>query len=441
MSVLARLGAAGRRNTPAAALLALLLAPVTPRAQAPAPAEPAPWLTGRAHLEWIAAVRVLEPAETTLNPGNRTFRVPDLVLLTEVRPDLRLDAGNRLRLVVRPHWRGASEHVWPDGLPHGERTAGEATLTEAFLAWQPRDWLAVTYGLQNFQWGPAELVSPSNRVFHEVGLFRDPLYYVRGRHLARVNVSAGRQWSLVALAELGDNGERAFREGEHFERAGQVKLEYAAARGGRYAGVTAGARAGEPPWLGEYGEVALGEAWALYVDAAHHRASQAWYPVATGPFRASFDRVLRDDRGLRTFAVAGLRYTFAGGTEVRGEYLYQDAGWSAGAFDLGALAVASAATPEAVNRWLTPGLELTGRRFVLASTRTRELPPARRLSLQGRYLRSLTDGSGVAFVTGSFDASDAVVVFASGTLTHGDEFAEFTRVAHATIVAGFVRSW
>jgi hypothetical protein len=420
---------------------ALLLAPAGAAAQAPAPADAPPWLTGRAHLEWIAAVRGLAPAETALNPGNRTFRVPDLVLVTEVRPDLRLDAGNRLRLVVRPRWRGTSEHVWPDGLPHDERTEGEATLTEAFLAWQPRDWLSVTYGLQNFQWGPAELLSPSNRLFHEVGLFRDPLYYVRGRHLARVNLSAGRQWSLVALAELGDNGEPAFREGEHFGRAGQVKLEYAAAAGGRYVGVTAGARAGEPPWVGEYGELGIGEAWALYADAVHQRGSQAWYPVATAPFRAAFDRPHRGDEGLRTLAVAGVRYSFAGGTEVRGEYVHQDAGWSEEAFDLGALAVASEATPQAVNRWLTPGLELTGRRFVLASVRTRELPPARRLSLQGRYLRSLTDGSGVAFVTGSFDASDAVVVFASGSLTHGDEFAEFTRLARATIVAGFVRSW
>jgi hypothetical protein len=314
-------------------------------------------------------------------------------------------------------------------------------MTELFLAWQPRDWIAVTYGLQNFQWGPAELFSPSNRVFHEVGLFRDPLYYVRGRHLARVNVSAGRQWSLVALAELGDNGEPAFREGEHFGRSGQVKFEFARASGGSYFGMTAGGRIGEPPWFGEYAEVALGEAWAVYLDASHQHGSQAWYPVSLDPFRAGFVRTQQDDTTLRTLAVAGVRYTFVSGTEVRAEYLHQDAGWSSRQSDLGALAVASDGTQQAVDRWLRPGLELTGRRFVLASTRAADLPPGQRLSVQARYLHSLTDASGIGFVTGSLEASDAVVAFASGSLAHGAVFAEFTRVARATLVAGLVWSW
>ena len=51
-------------------------------------------------------------------------------------------------------------------------------------------------------------------------------------------------WSLVALAELGDNGEPDFNAGEPFRRQGQAKFEYAAPAGTWYLGVTGGARQG-----------------------------------------------------------------------------------------------------------------------------------------------------------------------------------------------------
>ena len=401
----------------------------------------APRVTWRANLEWITAVRATDPADTALNPGNEAFRVPQFVALTEVRPNLRVEAGSRWQLVFRPRWRGTAASTWTDAAPRRDQLEGTFDVPELYVSWRPSDVVSIAYGLQNFQWGPAELLSPSNRVFHEVGTFRDPLYYVRGRHLVRVNVSSGKQWSAVALAEVGGTDEPAFRAGEHFEPAGQAKAEFTTASGGSYVGVTGGARQGERPWFGEYGSVTLVAGLSAYVDAVHQQGSPAWYPVAAGPSSAGFARVDRASDAVRTLVVGGLRYSFVNGTDLRVEYMHQDAGYRRSQFDLAALAVATQPSRETADRWLRPGLEFIGRDLLLGSVRVPDMPPSRRIGLHAQYLASLTDRSGLVYATTVVDASGALVVFGTVTATYGGDAAEFSRLARASAVGGIVWSW
>jgi hypothetical protein len=134
-----------------------------------------------------------------------------------------------------------------------------------------------------------------------------------------------------------------------------------------------------------------------------------------------------------------VRYTFVAGPDARLEYLHQDAGYARGEVDLAAAALG--ASPTQAAPFIAPGLEFLGRRMALASLRVPDLPPNDRLALQGQYLRSFTDRSGVAFLTGTLDATDAVVLFASGSVTHGRDTAEFSRLARAGVVAGAVWTW
>ena len=400
-----------------------------------------PRVTWRASVEWISAVRGTVVADTVLNPDNTSFRLPQLVALTDVRPNIRVEAGSRWQLVFRPRWRGTAAFSWADDLPRHDSLEGTANVPELYVNWRPNDVVSVAYGLQNFQWGPAELLGPSNRLFHEVGTFRDPLYYVRGRHLLRLNVSSGKQWSAVALAELGGTDEPAFRAGEHFEPAGQAKLEFTTASGGSYVGVTGGARQHERPWFGEYGSVSLVAGLSAYVDAVHQEGSLAWYPVPAGPMRAGFAQVERGAGELRTLVVGGLRYSFVNGTDVRFEYMHQDAGYARPEFELAALAVATQPSSESVDRWLRPGLEFIGRDLVLGSVRVPDLPPVRRFAVRAQYLSSLTDRSGLVYLTTSVDASGALVLFGTVTGTYGNQTAEFSRLVRASVVGGAVWSW
>jgi hypothetical protein len=372
------------------------------------------------------------------------LEVPAGGVQTELRPDLRLEWGTALTAVARPRFLLKVERAETADGWQAERSTAVAEWIEGYATWRVSDRLALSYGLQNFQWGPAELVSPSNRIFHSTGFYRDPVFVVRGRHLARVNVSAGRAWSAVLLAEVGGNGEPAFVAGEPFEQKVQAKLEYSAPAGDLYAAVTGGASQRSRGWLGEYVTVPLFAGLSAYADAVHTVGRRAWYPVPDPALGARFEQTGMETRGARTTALAGLRYSFVNGNDVRLEYLFDEAGWTDDQLALAeraALASLAGGDPSGVERFLDPGLELLGRHLLYASLSLPDLPPAERTRLQARYLRSLTDGSGAAFVTGSYDATDSVVAFASLSATHGPADGALSRLTRATFALGATVNW
>ncbi len=425
----------------AAALAALIACCPPPAALAQVPDDSPPAVTARFNVDWLSAIRVSTANDSSpLNPGNARLRLPQLLTQTELRGNVRVEAGSRLRLVLRPRVAGTAEWSWATAQPRRDAQDADAEFTEAYLAWTLTDQVTLTYGLQNFQWGPAELAAPNNRVFHETGVFRDPLYYVPGRHLVRVNVSAGRQWSAVALAEVGASADQPFRAGERFARQAIGKLEYTTADGASYGGVTVGATDGAPWWVGGYGSWALTEGLSVYADTSHTRGSRAWYPVARGGVPPAFARS-REGDGWQTFAVAGARYTFARGDDLRVEWMLQQAGWSRDDLRLAFDAARFATSAADFAPYLQPGLEFLGRQFVLLSLRTPELPPRKRTEVQTRYLHSATDASRVLFVTARTEATDRLVVFATGTVTGGPPHGEFSRLVRASLVAGTSVMW
>lgn len=420
--------------------LAVLACPRHAPAQ-PADTPPSPPVTVRVQVDWLAAVRASTAQDDSpLNPGNVRLRLPQLLAQTELRGNVRAQLGSRVQLILRPRVAGTAEWSWATRQPRTEAREAEAEFTEAYLAWTVADPVTITYGLQNFQWGPAELVAPNNRIFHETGVFRDPLYYVPGRHLLRVNVSAGRQWSLVALGELGASPDETFRAGERFARQALAKVEYSTADGASYAGVTLGATDGAPWWIGGYGSLALTEGLSVYADTSHTRGSRAWYPDASARPPA-FARPRVDERAWNTFAVVGARYTFARGDDLRVEWMSQQAGWSEHDLELAFDAARFATSPDAFAPYLRPGLEFLGRQFLLLSLRTPELPPRKRVEVQTRYLHAFTDGSRVLFVTSRLEASDRIVLFATGTLTGGPDYGEFSRLLRGSLVVGSSVTW
>jgi hypothetical protein len=281
-------------------------------------------------------------------------------------------------------------------------------------------------------------MSPSNRIFHETGFARDPLYLVRGKELARVNLSHGSEWSAVFLAEVAPNGDAPFVAGEPFEPKGQAKLEWAAPSGRGWLGVTAGAGRRTRGFFGEYAAVTVHEGLSVYADAVHQAGTRAWYPVDLGPAGAIF-RQDATSAGLRSLVLGGVRYSFVNGTDVRVEYVFDEAGWTGS--ELALASRAATASPALVPAWLAPGFELLGREHLYASVGLPDLPPGKRTKAQLRYLTSLTDHSGAAFATASYDATDSAVVFVSAIWTHGEDHGAVSRLVVAAATAGIVVSW
>ena len=385
----------------------------------------------RLAVEWIGAARFVERADPGIDPAN-ALGMPRWSGSTELRPNLRVESG-AWQLVARPRLLLSGSRATREGAPALVRRTATASWTEAFVTWRPADALAVSAGRQNFQWGPAELLAPSNRLFHESGLFRDPLYLVRGKDMLRVNVSLGRQWSLVALADLHDSGDGAFVARAPFRPTGLAKFEYTSADGASYAGLVAGRRSGVRSWIGEYAALTLSDAWTVYLDAAQERGSDAWVPAGMPPV---FTQARAGERDLRGTTLAGVRWTLPRGDEWRLEAVHQAAGWTRGEIERAPLAAVLDPAP-----LLAPGLEFAGRDLVLLAVRVPDLPPRKRTQVSVRYLHSVTDGSGVLFATAAWEAADAWVVFGSATWTRGPAWAEFSRLVRTAVLGGVVRTW
>jgi hypothetical protein len=431
----------GSRQAPGLAAVAALLL-CGPAAADDGTTAALPGFTFRGRLEWITAAAGASPRDTDQNPRN-VLGVPQAGGGSELRPDLRVEHGSTLQLFARPRLRAQVTKARAAGEWGAEEREASAEWLDLYGAWRISDGLALAYGFQNFQWGPAELMSPSNRIFHETGLLRDPLYAVRGKHLARVNLSLGSAWSAVVLAEVEPNGAEPFVAAEPFDPKAQAKVEWSAADGRGYVGVTVGAGEKARGWFGEYGAASLTDALSIYADAVHQAGSRAWYPVDAGAGAVSFAHTATG-RDLRTLALGGIRYTFAAGADLRLEYVFDEAGWTEAQLALAARAASFASgppAPETLNAWLDPGFEIVGRQHAYLSLRLPDLPPAKKTALQLRYLAALEDGSGAAFATASFDATDSVVLFASAMGTHGSNLGALSRLLRATAVVGAVVSW
>lgn len=385
-------------------------------------------------LDWLSSARGLVPTETPLNFENRVLRLPQLRLSSEVRPSLVLEWGGFLTLVARPRLQGSFELPQVGGQWPEATTELATSIPELFGSWRASDWLALSWGLQNFQWGPGELSSPSNRLFHESGLLRDPLYLVQGKHLVRVNLSSGKELSAVALVELSEVEAQPFVAREDFAPSAHVKLEYAEASGSWLVGVTGFGAVEQVPGFGEYAQVQVNDTLALYLDASHVHEPVAWVPGESAFTRVEAD----DDLGLFTTALLGARLSFESGAEARVEVLYNQAGWDEDDFEDAAALVLRTGDLEP---WLAPGFELIGQRFVFVSMRMPELPPMKKVTVMPRVLVSATDGSAAAFVTVSAEAGDSTTAFLSAFGTLGDPHDELSRLARAAVTFGVINTW
>jgi len=404
----------------------------------------------RPGLTWISAGGAFSPAKGRANQDNALLRVPEFALQTELWPNVRV-GFDAFELVLRPRMAVNSKASrvkdrWQS--TSGDSRTDEMSIlaewTELFASWQVSDSLALTFGRQNFQWGPSELVSPSNRIFHETYFARNALTLVPGKDLVRVNVSIGRAFSAIVLIETHDNGDTPFNAADGFEEAAATKVEYSRENGIDYVGVTAGKARNRRPWFGWYGSYELFGGLSLYFDMSHTRGSRALYPIPTPLGFPTFAQTRVDKDSIFTFGVAGARYAFTGGADLRIEAIYNEAGYTRRQVDQATDAVRTLAAVEpqvAMAAYAAPGLEFIGQRYLYASLRVPELPPGEALSVQARYLAALADGSGSGFVDVQYVGGDAWMLFLSLLGTHGGDDRELTRFARAAVFAGSRYGW
>jgi hypothetical protein len=369
--------------------------------------------------------------------------VPEHASFSELRPNVRVELGSRWQLILRPRLALEVNKAWMGDTWQAEQTKTSAEFIEGYATWRVSEALLVSYGLQNFQWGPAESVGPSNRIFHDTRFARTPLSIFYGRWLARVNASLGRNVSTVFLLETHRNDSiPVFTAGEEFEPRGLLKLEFMRDNGTDSLGLVVGRGERSRTWIGEYGSLALTDGLSLFFDMAHARGSSAWYPFERDG-ALGFEQSRVDSDLVRTFAVVGGRYAFEVGPEVRAEYIYNEAGYTPAELELAVRAVREVApvAPAVLGPYGAPGLELPGRSYLYFSVRFPDLGPRRRFALQPRYLLSAADGTGNALLNVEWNAADDCVFYLAAGAAHGPADGELTRSVRATILLASNFTW
>ncbi len=400
------------------------------------------------------------------NPDNQILQIPQDRLVSELRPSFKL-VSSSLQIVARPRLTFAAERTALDVAPSSPdetttrqpfKGTSNVIWSEAFAQWTMSEHATLAFGRQNFQWGAAESLNPSNRIVHETVQAKGALYEVTGRNIARLNLSVGKSWSTVLMGEFEENEDVApFRKDEEFESKGLVKNEISWNDGADYFGVVIGGRERHRGWFGEYVNVTVPfvDGLAIYADARHERASEAYYPreelvpTPAGPAPlVRLEQTKTDKERTYTLAVYGLKYDFEGGNSFRGEYILNDAGYSEDEarmawrlFDLEKAPQQAPDFVENVQRSIAPGLELPGKRYAYASALVPDFFGVDDLIIVLRSLFSLSDKSTNSYGSLEYSLKGAGTLILAGSGTTGEENDELKGFVSPTVTVGYKHLW
>ncbi|MBI4818884.1 MAG: hypothetical protein HY791_21615 [Deltaproteobacteria bacterium] len=391
----------------------------------------------RPTLELFGAVQGAGFAVSSANPDNSVLKVPFLRATTELRPDLKLEVGD-LTFRARARIAALSDSTLISKKLKTSDPMFESQWLDLYGEWRVSDSVIVAYGLHNFEWGPAESTSPSN------GLVRNPAFASTflttypGRHLGRINFSAGRSFSAVFMVETMESA--ATSPLEPFDPKGQLKLEYASEDGAFYVGAVAGVGKTWRPWVGEYLSIELFEGFSAYLDGRETLGSRSFYPLDGAP---SFEQNRLKDNDVSLFLVGGVRYAFEDGADLRLELIRDDAAYTTEELDrsVSILAMAGGALPILVGPYVSPGTDLPGKNSLYASLRVPNLGPGDAFQVSAREVLSLTDATGISIFVIDWAATDSLVLDLTGAIFHGKRDGELTRLLRGLGLLAAKYSW
>ncbi|MBS1969345.1 MAG: hypothetical protein JSU04_03520 [Bdellovibrionales bacterium] len=403
-------------------ILALLLC-----ATLPAAAQSFRW-----DIEWYNSVQGMEQdQESLIDPTGRRLDNPKARFQSDLRINTKYTWKNGTRWVFRPRFQGwANQYHYLDTDETKTTVTGEASLPEAYLEGDATRRLTLAGGLQNYQWGPAEFISPTNPFFHFRRDQRSYTYREDGRFLLRANWSPNSRWSVITIAEPINNGQSFWIYEQKFKPKGVVKIEYRGRNSLNYLGVASGTIDDTIPFVGEYFNTELVPGFSIYLDARHTHGSAQYMPDISPDLL--YDMVyVRNTETWNTLAVGGIRWE--GSVDFRLEYVYNSYGMT----QEDMLAAFQSAVPqhprgdENLKRILGSGRELLGQHYGYASLRMPDLF-IQNNNVFLRYIQSLTDQSSTVQLAWDTAVGDAWTFFAEANYSFGDNTQELSALERAS---------
>ncbi|MGZ3795426.1 MAG: hypothetical protein ACXVB1_03630 [Pseudobdellovibrionaceae bacterium] len=383
-------------------------------------------------LEWYNTFQTTQRnQEGLIDPTGRRLANPQSQFETDLRINTRYSWQEGARFVFRPRLLGdLQQYHFTEPEETTTSTFSKLSLPETYLEKDLSQTTTVAVGLQNYQWGPAEFIGPSNPFFHFRTDQRAYNYKENGRFLIRMNWIASSHWSLVALAEPMNNGDSFWIFEQKFKPKGAVRVEHRGDNSLNYFGIDAGTLDDTVPFIGEYFNFEILQGLSVYWDARQSKGSAMYNPDISSS--GVYDMVyVKNTQDWDTLLVTGVRWE--GDVDLRLEYIYNSYGLTK---DL-MLAAFQSAVPqhprgdENMKRILSSGRELLGQHYAYLSLRFPDLF-VKNNNLSLRYLRSLMDQSATAQAAFDTALGDAWTLYAEADYSLGDSTQELSALEKAS---------
>lgn len=341
--------------------------------------------------------------------------------------DLRLESKIQYKgwqAVLRP--RAIADSQLDDELSNS-RSGLRAFFNEAFLARTVNDEMDLSAGRLNYQWGPAELVSWSNSLFHFNYDYRSFFYIEKGKYLVKGSYTPSKNVSFVVLAEvLNEHMKTDYEDSllaQEYKRKALLKSEIVFEKASDYAGLTLATGEVKSKHLGLYGAYGLTEAISFYTDSRLSFANSYYELLQIGPYQ-SWKLVNDDYDKVKPLASVGIRYESS--YDLRFEYIYNSLGLNNQQMQK-ALGSLNYANPYALANLLIlnkSGRELLGRQYFYTSLRLPDLGQNENMTLFLRHFLSLQDYSFTVQLNLERSLTDSLVGYIETDSAFGNKMSE-----------------
>lgn len=373
------------------------------------------------------------------NADNKVLEVPTWTHTLEFRPEIQLGFSENHSMIFRSrHFAQAFETNYENPDKVDSRTDSDSDLSDLFFSSTWSAALSTTIGLQNYQWGPAEIFSPTNPFFHFNNSQRSFFYKEKGRVLIRANWNPNpdtNNWSVIGLYEPIDNNTRYWIADEEFKPKSAIKVEYQFENPANAIAFIGGQGEGEKGFFGEYLTWSPKDGYSLYADMQHRPGRNNYVPVVNG--LGLYDLERSDDDKIFTLAIFGFRWE--GRVDFRQEFILNEAGYNKKEWKQ----AKQSATTLSLNllknseRFASPGLEFRTQSYSYTSIRIPDLGATKMASVSARWLSSLTHNSSALQLNYEYNWNDNLVLSAEGIQFLGSADGEFRILSDRQISLGF----
>jgi hypothetical protein len=237
------------------------------------------------------------------NPDNTILRFVDRSQLVELQPDFTLKSDG-FEINLQPRFSQTNDY----GDAYGNDDS-KSTIRYWSFGYQFADYQLKAGRYVNL-WGPARLVSPSNRYHLNTGQ-ANPNLELRAREYVEFGGDLGSRWRYLLTVNYND-GEQNLAD---FKVTEDIQLTWT---GGDISATFVLSKPELGAAVGGYGQWTASDALILYTDFLYRTKS-------LNQSEQLLDQVPVETRALLS-AITGISYTFEGGLNIAIDYLYNQAG-------------------------------------------------------------------------------------------------------------------